>query len=116
MKLVLKVLTALLVLFLAQWATSEMGQTRAALKERANLRAQVSDKKNEITVLRAEWAYLNRPDRLRALVDLNAEFLQLMPLGPEQFGEIDQIAFPERPGLSGLTDPVDTANRTETRP
>ena len=48
-------------------------------------------------MLEAEWAYLNRPDRLRALVDANAEALGLVPLDPAQFGEAAMVAFPPEP-------------------
>ena len=44
-------------------------------------------------MLKAEWAYLNRPQRLIELVDLNFGRLQLMPLRASNFLEIGEINF-----------------------
>lgn len=107
---------AVAVLMLAQWATWQMAETRAAQKARDELVSALSDALRTRAMLRAEWKYLNRPDRLRALADLNADTLNLMPLGPDHFGEIDQIAFPERGGLTGLGPSVDAARRAGDRP
>ena len=45
-----------------------------------------------IHVLRAEWSYLNRPDRLARLADRH---LALRPMTPDQVGGIDSL--PMRP-------------------
>lgn len=43
-----------------------------------------------IHVLRAEWSYLNRPDRLK---DLAARHLDLEPLTGEQIATLDALLF-----------------------
>ena len=60
-------------------------------------------------MLNAEWAYLNRPDRLMDLVELNYDKLGLLPLQPYQFGRVDQVSFP-KPAELPITNPVDVSN------
>ena len=94
MKSLLYVLSVAAVIGLAFWAYTENYKTQAALDEVDELRREIGDLLETRAVLRAEWAYLNRPDRLRDLADLNFDRLGLVPLRPEQFGEISQIAYP----------------------
>lgn len=86
-------ITAMAVLGLAFWAYNENYKTQAALKEVAQLQSEIGLKRQHLAVLNAEWAYQNRPDRLRALAEINFDSLGLLPLLPNQFGHIDQVAY-----------------------
>lgn len=94
MKPILYVSTALAVMGLAMWAYQENYRTQSALSEVEDLNRQIGDLRQAMGVLRAEWAYLNRPDRLRDLALLNYDRLGLVPLSPDQFARVDQIAYP----------------------
>ncbi|MEL6643984.1 MAG: cell division protein FtsL [Pseudomonadota bacterium] len=90
-------LIAMAVMGLAVWAYHQNYQTTAALKETEALQDEIAQLRIRVGVLRAEWAYLNRPERLRDLADLNFDRLGLFALAPEQFGHVDEVAFPGLP-------------------
>lgn len=110
MRTVFYILTSLVVLGLAFWAYRENYATKDALAEAERLRAEIRIAHARLAVLRAEWAYLNRPDRLRDLADLNFDRLGLLPQRPEQFGHVDQVAYPPDPFLVPFDTAVDVAN------
>jgi hypothetical protein len=99
MKGVLHVFAALAVMGLAFWAYRENYATQAALREVRSLHNQIGQAHARLNMLNAEWAYLNRPDRLRDLADLNFDRLGLLPLLPDGFGKVDQVAYPPAPML-----------------
>ncbi|MCP3970600.1 MAG: cell division protein FtsL [Rhodobacteraceae bacterium] len=94
MKSLIYMLSVLGVMGLAFWAYHENYKTQAALDEVEQLQGQIGRLLETRAVLRAEWAYLNRPDRLRDLAEINFGRLGLVPLRPEQFASIDQVAYP----------------------
>lgn len=112
MRTILYVLTTLGVVALAFWAYRENYATQAALSETRELRRDILDAHERLSVLRAEWAYLKRPDRLRDLADLNFDKLGLLPLRADQFGNVDQVAYPQVE-LLPITDPIDVSDMTE---
>jgi hypothetical protein len=97
MKSVFYILSALAVMGLAFWAYQENYKTQQSLRSVEQLQRDIGKRRESIAVLRAEWAYLNRPDRLRDLAGLNFERLGLLPLTPEQFARVDQIDYPPAP-------------------
>ena len=88
------ILSFLAVIALGFWAYRENYATQTALKEVEVLRSQIAGLREALAVQRAEWAYLNRPDRLRDLAAANFERLGLMPMDPSQFGTAAAIAYP----------------------
>lgn len=100
----LYVFSFLAILGLGFWAYHEHYQTRDALREVNALQAEIADLREALALQRAEWAYLNRPDRLQELSALNFDRLGLLPLEPAQFGDIATVAYPI---VESLIDQVD---------
>jgi hypothetical protein len=112
MKSFLYVLSALAVLALAFWAYRENYETQANLREVRSLQNQIAGLREALTIQRAEWAYLNRPDRLRDLATINFDKLGLLPLAPEQFGHPQDVAYPSL-ALPEITQTFDVQGETE---
>ena len=90
-------LTACAVIGLGYWAYHQNIQTQHSIREVERLQSSIGIERERLSVLRAEWAYLNRPDRLRELADMNFERLGLLSMQPQQFGETGEIAYPRPP-------------------
>lgn len=113
MRAFLSVFAAFVVMGLAFWAYRENYATKAVIDEVARLERAISEEREVLSVLNAEWAYLNRPDRLRDLAELNFERLQLMPILPEQFGSSTEVTYPVSPFVLGLGESVDVSSQSE---
>ena len=86
--------SALVVIGLAYWAYKENYRTQNAQNQAEKLEYEIVRARERLRILNAEWAYLNRPDRLRDLAEINYERLQLLPFQPYQFGRVDQVEYP----------------------
>ena len=75
----------------ACWAYQENDRTRTSTSRLNELREMIGAEHERLEVLNVEWAYLNRPDRLRDLVDLNFFDLWLVPVAHTRFGMISQV-------------------------
>lgn len=118
MRMIFMTLSAVALIALGFWAYRENYQTQAELSDVRALQEEIGDLRESLSVLNAEWAYLNRPDRLRELADLNFERLGLLPLQPEKFGEVAQIIYPstEMPALAPITNAIETSATLEQTP
>lgn len=109
MRSLLYLVTSLIVMGLAFWAYRENYRTQGALNEMGGVQSQIASLREDLGVLRAEWAFLNRPERLRELVNLNFDKLKLVPYDSSQFVDVNQIPFPSpkapaaTPGQPGTT-------------
>ena len=106
MRPLLYVLSFLAVLGLGFWAYRENYTTQGALRDVAALQDEIAALQESLSIQRAEWAYLNRPDRLRELATINFDRLGLLPMEPGQFGSAAQVAYP-RARLPEIDFPVD---------
>ncbi|MEQ8398261.1 hypothetical protein [Thalassobaculum sp.] len=70
----------------------------------AQLHRQILSSQEAIHVLEAEWSYLNRPDRLEALV---RRHLDLVPLDNQRIGSIEllpmRLPLPDPNGPDGMS-------------
>lgn len=85
------------VIGLGYWAYHQNIQTKEAIREVSRLQSQIGVERERLEVLQDEWAYLTRPDRLRALVELDFDRYQLVPMMPEQFAQVGDIVYPPTP-------------------
>lgn len=116
MKTLFFAVASLAIMGLGFWAYQGNYQTQDSLRTVRNLQNEVAALREAISVQRAEWAYLNRPDRLAELADLNFDKLNLLPLDPGQFADVAAIPYPvtnapatDAPMGSAITDPVDVS-------
>lgn len=116
MRPVLYVLLFLALIALGFWAYRENYATQTALKEVEGLQRQIVGLREALSVQRAEWAYLNRPDRLRDLATANYDRLGLLPMEPSQFGAAAQVAYPaaKLPDIGFTQDVQGSTTGTET--
>ncbi len=106
MRPMLYILGFLVLIGLGSWAYRENYATQSALREVGVLQDEIAVLRDALAVQRAEWAYLNRPDRLRELVTMNFDRLGLFPMEPTQFGAASDIAYPAPDAQLGATAPA----------
>ncbi len=76
----------------AIWAYQMNYENRAKKKQLIEINRKINFTLNRIELLRAEWAYLNSPERLSKLVDENFLSLNLIPISKKNiFYDIETI-------------------------
>jgi len=65
-------------------------KVQAIKKEVAQTEKQLFEERSDIHVLNAEWTYLNRPERLKAL---SAKYLDVKPTRGQQISELSSIPY-----------------------
>ena len=64
MRIFIYIICSFIVITMAYWAYTENYTTQASIRRVEELNRLVADEKEAISILNAEWAYLNRPERL----------------------------------------------------
>ena len=91
MKGVFLILSILGVLGLALWSYSEAQKTRETRQTIARLNGDIARASSRLRILNAEWAWLNRPERLLELTKLNFPDLQLLELEHHHFIDLETL-------------------------
>ncbi|WP_119308162.1 cell division protein FtsL [Cohaesibacter haloalkalitolerans] len=92
--LFLSVLVGAFWLFQVKHQSKEEGEKIAALEQK------IQDEKDALMLLKAEWSYLNRPQRVQRLADEFSNELGLQAIQPYQIGTIGDV--PDRSEDSAL--------------
>ncbi len=93
MKMFLYLCAGVIVVLAASWTYKVNYQVQEAQTRVAKLSRAIDREREAIAVLGAEWAYLNRPERLRALAETYYTELRLMPIDASNFGTVGQVPF-----------------------
>ena len=104
----------MMVMALAFWAYTENYTTKNTLDNIAQLNEDIGLANSRLRVLRAEWAYLNRPERLLQLVNANFLDLKLLELTSDHFARLEQIPYSAQ-GLGLISQPIEVI-KLETLP
>ena len=98
------------------WAYLQNHKANMAEAHIETLERDIAQLQKDIGVFKIEWANLNRPSRLRAMVDEHFERLQLVEMTGFSFGTSAALpTLPTDDGFGGLSD-VQTVANSGTRP
>lgn len=113
-RILLYVVCCAMVLVTGYWAYEENYETQDAQRRVETLKKEIEQQREAIRVLQAEWAFLNRPSRLRALVEMNFNDLELLEILPQHYADVEFVAFPqiEVPQLD-LNNPVSVSEQED---
>lgn len=75
------------------WAYRTNYKIQEVIDEYYITQSKMETMRKNIRVYQSEWAYLNRPERLRKLANLYYEELRLIPIRATHFIEVEHIPF-----------------------
>ena len=103
--LVITSICALVGVYLLKFTVEETGQERIAIQR------QIERQQADLSLLKADWAYLNQPSNVAPIVTRHVAELNLQPLAQDQFGRLDMLpmrmAAPDSLALDSLFEALD---------
>lgn len=93
MRLIFYIFGIIAFLSLAGLSYSQNYKTRDVISEIEGLRADIKAKQDQLRALEDEWAYLNRPQRIKALTVLNYPHIMLSRGEPRPPGNFNDLPF-----------------------
>ena len=91
---------ALIGVYALKYAVEDTAAKKAALER------QIDRQEGELSLLKADWAFLNQPAHVAPIVTRHAEALGLEPTRQDQFGSIEDL--PMRPVVANDTMALDS--------
>jgi hypothetical protein len=74
-------------------------------KQKQALERQIEKQKGQLSLLEADWSYLNQPGYIQPIIDRHLAQLNLQPIKQAQFGSLDDIPMrPVQPDTQAMTD------------
>ncbi len=107
MKIFFYILGFVLVFLLASWSYKINYETRKNIKIVKKLESEINDNTEHYEILKAEWAYLNRPERLEKLVERYFYYLRLMPISSRNYVDISSLEFEDEHLISDSIEKVE---------
>ena len=83
---------------LGLWAYKLNYDSRAANQRVKELEKSILSANKQFKILNAEWAHLNRPDRLRKLAEYYFSELRLTPINPDDFISFSDVYWDQSSG------------------
>jgi hypothetical protein len=97
--LTLTSVAALVGVYALKYSVEETASAKAALEHT------IARQESDLSMLKADWAYLNQPSHIAPIVERHVADLNLQPLKASQIGSFDLIPMrPPAPDAEGLTE------------
>jgi len=96
--LALTSLAVLIAVYGLKYSVEEVAKSKTALER------QIVKQQGELSLLQADWSYLNQPAHIQPIVDRHQDVLQLQVIKQAQFGSLADIPMrPVQPDTDAMT-------------
>jgi hypothetical protein len=98
-------LVGLVGVYALKYSVEDIASAKVALERK------IDRQEGDLSLLKADWSYLNQPAHVAPIVARHQEALALLPTGQEQFGRMDNLpmrpAAPDPAALDALLSSLD---------
>ena len=98
MRMFVLILSFIFLAIISVWAYNINYKTRSTIKSVNELSSQIKVQQTRLRLLKAEWAYLNRPERLNKLITMHFSELELIALSHQNYYLFDKLVLDSRSG------------------
>ena len=102
MRMFVLILSFIFLAIISVWAYNINYKTRSTIKSVNELSSQIKGQQTRLRLLKAEWAYLNRPDRLNKLITMHFSELELIALSHQNYYLFDKLVLESRRGIKNF--------------